>query len=133
MSTFAERRDDPSARDASAGGLAMLREYVRSRGVWGTIRRLFTAFVFHREHLILYYKSMAEDIARVTPKLPGVMRRATLNDLDAMKVFAHHYTVRQFRRWIEKGWVWVFEHEGKLIAYRAVTRELPRVGAPTLG
>jgi len=59
------------------------------------------------------------------------MRRARLDDLDALKVFAHHYTTEQFRRWIENDdGVWVFEHERKLIAYRVVVRELPRLGAP---
>jgi GNAT superfamily N-acetyltransferase len=130
MSELVERGDDPSAGKVRPSALTLFREYVRSRGVWGTVRRLFTAFVFHREHLILYYKSMEQEITLVTPKIAGVMRRATLNDLDAMAVFAHHYTARQFQYWIERGWAWVFEHDGKLIAYRVVTQEVPRVGAP---
>jgi GNAT superfamily N-acetyltransferase len=118
------------APTAPLGALTVLREHLRSRGVWGTLRRLFTAFVFRQEHLVLYYKSMEDEIQRVTAKIPGVTRRATLDDLDGLQVFAHHYTGAQFRRWIEHGWVWVFEHDTKLIAYRVVTRELPRVGAP---
>jgi len=112
------------------GTLDLLRDYVRSRGIWGTVKRLFRVFGFQREHLVLYYKSMDEEIQRVIPKIPGIMRRATVDDLEGLKVFAHHYTTAQFQRWIERGWAWVFEHEGKLIAYRAVTRELPRIGAP---
>jgi GNAT superfamily N-acetyltransferase len=124
---------EPGAAQAGANApstLMLLRDYVRSRGLLGTLRRLFTAFVFHREHLVLYYKSMEDEIRRVTAKIPGTMRRATLADLDGLKVFEHHYTAAQFRRWIEREWAWVFEHDGKLIAYRAVVRELPKVGAP---
>jgi GNAT superfamily N-acetyltransferase len=118
------------APTAPSGALTVLREYLRSRGVWATLRRLFTAFVYRREHLVLYYKSMEDEIQPVTAKIPGVSRRATLDDLDGLQVFAHHYTRVQFQRWIERGWVSVFEHDAKLIAYRVVTRELPRVGAP---
>jgi len=121
----------PQDRSVTPSRLTMLRDYVRSRGLRGTLRRLFTAFVFHREHLVLYYKSMEQDVQRVVPKIHGSMRRATLEDLDRLAVFAHHYTAEQFRRWIEQGWAWVFEHDGKLIAYRVVTRELPAVGAPS--
>jgi GNAT superfamily N-acetyltransferase len=119
-----------AAGPAGSSAWSTLREYVKSRGVMGTLRRLYTAFVFHREHLVLYYKSMDEEIQRVTPKISGTMRRATPADLDGLQVFAHHYSREQFARWIEHGWAWVFEHEGKLIAYRVVTRELPRTGAP---
>lgn len=120
----------PGVPASTPGTLSMLRDYVRSRGVWGTLRRLFVVFVFRREHLVLYYKSMDDDIQRVIPKLPGVSRRATMDDLDGLRVFAHHYTRAQFARWIERGWVWVFEYDKKLIAYRVVSRELPKVGAP---
>jgi GNAT superfamily N-acetyltransferase len=115
---------------AQPGPWATLREYVKSRGVWGTLRGLFVTFVYHREHLVLYYKSMAEEIQPVTPKISGITRRATAADLDGLQVFTHHHSRAQFARWIDKGWVWVFEHEGQFIAYRIVTQELPRVGAP---
>jgi GNAT superfamily N-acetyltransferase len=103
---------------------------VRSRGLRATLRRLFEAFVFSRERLIRFCKSMNEEITPVAAKLPGRMRRATLDDLDALGVFSPYQTVDEFRRWIERGDdVWVFEHEGRLIAYRVITRELPRLGA----
>ncbi|MFQ5664915.1 MAG: GNAT family N-acetyltransferase [Candidatus Binatia bacterium] len=132
MKSVHNRRDTTPRTSTSAtpSSWATLREYVKSRGVWGTARRLFTAFVYHREHLVLYYKPMDQEIQRVTAKVAGVMRRATVEDLERLDVFSHHYTQAQFRRWIEKGWAWVFEHDGKLIAYRVVTQELPRVGAP---
>lgn len=113
------------------GAVAQLWTYVKSRGVRATAQRLFKAFVFSREHLVLYYKSMEDEITLVTPKIAGVMRRARLDDLEGLRVFSHHYTTEQFRRWIENGdGVWVFDHDGKLIAYRVIVRELPRLGAP---
>src|SRR5262249_47811067 len=130
MKSAAHTQGAVAPSPASSSAWSQLREYVKSRGVIGTVRRLFTAFVFHREHLVLYYKSMDDEIERVIPKIPGTMRRATVDDLDGLQVFAHHYSREQFARWIERRWVWVFEHDTKLIAYRVVTRELPRTGAP---
>ncbi len=118
-----------TAQPTAVGPLRQLVDYVRTRGVWATLRRLFTQFVFTREHYVLTYKPMDGEIPLVTARVPGTIRLARLDDLERLRVFAHHYTDEQFRRWIEAGpYLYVFEHERKLIGYRLITRELPRVG-----
>ena len=112
------------------GILGRLRNYVRSRGPWGTLQRLLRLFVYSREHYVLVYKSMEAEIPRVAARVPGIIRLAVPGDLERLGAFSHHYTVDEFRRWIDRGrCLYVFEHEDRLIGYRLVTREVPRFGA----
>lgn len=120
-------RETPMAE--SGGTLSQLRQYLQTRGIRATLRRLFSAFVFTREHYVLVYKPMDVEPPRVEARIPGTMRLARPDDLDGLRVFAHHYTTTQFRRWIEQGGsLYVFEHEGRLIGYRLVNQEVARFG-----
>jgi GNAT superfamily N-acetyltransferase len=115
---------------AAAGTLAQFTAYVRSRGVRATLRRLFRAVVFSREHYVLTYKPMDCEPPQVAARIPGAIRLADLRDLERLSIFAHHYTTEQFRHFIEQGRsLYVFDHEGQLLGYRLVNREIPRIGA----
>ncbi|MBI3785717.1 MAG: GNAT family N-acetyltransferase [Deltaproteobacteria bacterium] len=120
---------------AAAGlfsSLKQLRSYLRSRGLAATLARFRTAFLFSREHYVLVYKPMDVEVPRVEARISGCCRLAELSDLPQLDVFSDQYTQEQFREWIEQGGVlFVFDHEGRIIAYRLITRQIPRVGAAT--
>lgn len=110
------------------GALAAVRGYLRTRGLRATMRRLFR-LAFARESYVLVYKLMDGDLPHVSPRIPGTIRVAKPGDLPGLRVFSHHYTDQQFLRWIKQGdCLFVFEQEKRILAYRLVTRELPRFG-----
>ena len=112
--------------------LKQLREYIRSRGLLATLQRFGSAFLFSREHYVLVYKPMDVDLPRVDARISGRCRAAEITDLPQLVVFSNHYTQDQFREWIEQGGVlFLFDHDGRIVAYRLITREVPPVGAAT--
>jgi GNAT superfamily N-acetyltransferase len=120
-----------SAGERPGGGIvAEVAAYVRTRGWRAALERALRAFVYARERWVLTYKPMDADVPVVEARVPGSIRLARPDDVPALRVFSHHYTDEQFRRWVEPGdRLWVFEQDGRLLGYRLVTRELPRLGA----
>ncbi|HXQ21013.1 MAG TPA: GNAT family N-acetyltransferase [Candidatus Acidoferrales bacterium] len=117
-----------SMPDVFGTSLQLLREYVTSRGVGATSRQLLSMCVYSRRSYVLVCKATDVDVPHISARIPGTIRLAVADDVERLRVFAHRYTGAQFRRWIEqRRGLYVFEHQGRLIAYRLVSRDVPRL------